>query len=698
MFYSQLLLSKKGALGIVWLAAHCHRRLNKDQVQQTNISSSVDKILYDEVPVVTHRILAFLLLGVVRIYSKKVGYLFDDCNEVLNKLCGLKTVKDKRARIGPSQTRYYSITLPKRFELDAFDLDLENQDLVGGNVRLHERDMREGITEKMPFSEAYTPPRDVLLSHHVNQDSFVGSTCNMNISFSSMEALRGARFSLEDLVEPIALDEAEDSQLHDKLSNKDITTSIPEKTNDMVSDSFASLPSDSKPDLAPSLERLRENLFTLEDRLDPMVMSELETEDISPRFCGPVQNPANISPQRTDSIASLGTVHKDSFKMLDEAEKRQVNNGPSEKQHEVVIEDNNCESQSYFQEGEPPGSLTGSVDKPQPTGLNKLKSLEVVTPESMTSQKRKEFPMSIVTPDPKLPQIGSSKPEVATVQTPARKECPKILKRKSKILFDETIVVSNTVFRSWIDDPTDLKRQKKDSPHTLLHAWRARKLASITQSFVEPSIPVISADLCDLERKWSNFAAIKLVELSMDQDECIKSPVAHVDCEQVGGDVIISQEQPPIAPGTPVTHLKSVRSSHEAGADADSNILEPTSSSESVEKIPYANQMLEADFEFQEDTSSFQGDNQGEGKCTYSARTRVVGSYLTKIFLSKRKHEKQVLNLSQLLARKTKRESSRLFYEMLVLKTQGCIDVEQEKPYGDILVRETCKLKQASQA
>lgn len=41
MFYSQLLLSKKGALGIVWMAAHCHNRLKKDQVQQTNISSSV---------------------------------------------------------------------------------------------------------------------------------------------------------------------------------------------------------------------------------------------------------------------------------------------------------------------------------------------------------------------------------------------------------------------------------------------------------------------------------------------------------------------------------------------------------------------------------------------------------------------------------------------------------------------------------
>lgn len=41
MFYSQLLLSKKGPLGTIWIAAHCYKRLKKEQVQQTNITSSV---------------------------------------------------------------------------------------------------------------------------------------------------------------------------------------------------------------------------------------------------------------------------------------------------------------------------------------------------------------------------------------------------------------------------------------------------------------------------------------------------------------------------------------------------------------------------------------------------------------------------------------------------------------------------------
>lgn len=94
--------------------------------------SSSDKILDDEVSVVTHRILAFLLLGIVRIYSKKVEYLYNDCHEILNRLRSFKTQKNARAGVSDSHTQrhYHSITLPEKFELDAFDLGL-GQDAMG---------------------------------------------------------------------------------------------------------------------------------------------------------------------------------------------------------------------------------------------------------------------------------------------------------------------------------------------------------------------------------------------------------------------------------------------------------------------------------------------------------------------------------------------------------------------------------------
>ncbi|KAL2240621.1 UNVERIFIED_CONTAM: Sister chromatid cohesion 1 protein 2 [Sesamum indicum] len=191
MFYSQLLLSKKGALGIVWMAAHCHKRLKKDQVQQTDISSSVDKILNDEVPVVTHRILAFLLLGVVRIYSKKVEYLYNDCHEVLNTLCGFKTGKSARGGGGVSLRRYHSITLPKRFELDAFDLELlEGQGLVGGKVRSHKKVMHAGILLFLLLPSFYDVVTEKTVAHLTCDTSLENSTVNaMTVSYHYLRSI-----------------------------------------------------------------------------------------------------------------------------------------------------------------------------------------------------------------------------------------------------------------------------------------------------------------------------------------------------------------------------------------------------------------------------------------------------------------------------------------------------------------------------
>lgn len=41
MFYSTQILAKKGPLGIVWLAAHMDNRLKRNNVFETNITSSV---------------------------------------------------------------------------------------------------------------------------------------------------------------------------------------------------------------------------------------------------------------------------------------------------------------------------------------------------------------------------------------------------------------------------------------------------------------------------------------------------------------------------------------------------------------------------------------------------------------------------------------------------------------------------------
>jgi cohesin complex subunit SCC1 len=125
MFYEQLVLAKKGPLGKVWLAAHWEKKLTKAQIKETNIPETVgmlthslntlflekylhlskrkeififvnpfvffdinwlaEKIINPGAPMAL-RLQSHLLLGVARIYSKKVYFLYTDCSEALIKI------------------------------------------------------------------------------------------------------------------------------------------------------------------------------------------------------------------------------------------------------------------------------------------------------------------------------------------------------------------------------------------------------------------------------------------------------------------------------------------------------------------------------------------------------------------------------------------------------------------------------------
>ncbi|KAJ3899715.1 Rec8 like protein-domain-containing protein [Lentinula edodes] len=86
MFYSEAILSRRGPLGKVWLAAHMERKLSKTQTLQTDIEESVEAIIHQEIEVMALRLSGQLLLGVVRIYSRKAKYLLEDCNEAMSKI------------------------------------------------------------------------------------------------------------------------------------------------------------------------------------------------------------------------------------------------------------------------------------------------------------------------------------------------------------------------------------------------------------------------------------------------------------------------------------------------------------------------------------------------------------------------------------------------------------------------------------
>lgn len=83
-----LLIQNQGPLAHIWLAANYDKRLSKQQLLSTNIAQSSQLVSEDQSPQssITLRVSSQLLLGIVRIYSRKTKYLLDDVSDILAKL------------------------------------------------------------------------------------------------------------------------------------------------------------------------------------------------------------------------------------------------------------------------------------------------------------------------------------------------------------------------------------------------------------------------------------------------------------------------------------------------------------------------------------------------------------------------------------------------------------------------------------
>eukprot|EP01088_Endostelium_zonatum_P002332 TRINITY_DN1286_c0_g2_i1.p1 TRINITY_DN1286_c0_g2~~TRINITY_DN1286_c0_g2_i1.p1 ORF type:complete len:612 (-),score=207.32 TRINITY_DN1286_c0_g2_i1:25-1860(-) len=128
MFWSQLVLAKKGELGCIWLAAHYDKKLTKNEIDSTNLAKAVTQIK-DPVAPMALRMSGHLLLGVVRIYARKVQYLMADCQEALVKIKMVfrpdqQTITVEGAGVAPLS----SITLPETF--GDYDLQLPDIELT----------------------------------------------------------------------------------------------------------------------------------------------------------------------------------------------------------------------------------------------------------------------------------------------------------------------------------------------------------------------------------------------------------------------------------------------------------------------------------------------------------------------------------------------------------------------------------------
>ncbi|KAJ0984257.1 hypothetical protein J5N97_002613 [Dioscorea zingiberensis] len=130
MFYSHTFLAKKSPLGTIWIAAHLERRFKKPQIENIDIPSSAESIMFPEVPIAL-RLSGHLLLGLVRIYSWKVNYLYQDCNRMLSDVRSAMASVQVELPAGADRAPVESITLPNTFALDALELDESTYNIDG---------------------------------------------------------------------------------------------------------------------------------------------------------------------------------------------------------------------------------------------------------------------------------------------------------------------------------------------------------------------------------------------------------------------------------------------------------------------------------------------------------------------------------------------------------------------------------------
>lgn len=174
MFYAHFVLSKKGPLARIWLAAHWDKKLTKAHVFETNIDSSVEAIMQPKVKLAL-RTSGHLLLGVVRIYSRKAKYLLADCNEAFVKIKmafrpGVVDLPEENREAAVA-----AITLQENFH----DFDTTLADL--NDLDMHAQ-----------FSVNQSRPEDITMREDLSSIAFVGDDGFGDVGFDDREILRDA--------------------------------------------------------------------------------------------------------------------------------------------------------------------------------------------------------------------------------------------------------------------------------------------------------------------------------------------------------------------------------------------------------------------------------------------------------------------------------------------------------------------------
>ncbi|KAE9621477.1 putative rad21/Rec8-like protein [Lupinus albus] len=740
MFYSHTFLARKGPLSTVWIAAHLQHRLKKSHYTSTDIPSTVQHIMDPGVPIAL-RMSGHLLLGVVRIYSKKVDYLFHDCNAVLTGLskafASIQLTLPEDARKAPVQ----SITLPNTFDLDALNLD-DGID-HNGVEDIHMRSLEDiTLTDQIPV--AMDPYVAISFDEDMIDDS----------SHTEVLPDSGARTREEDTIpQSPSMDVAGFQDRVQNILRESPTAQLAggdhqsPSANVDFQDRGQSIQRDS-PTAQPTGGDHPHNLHSPQativlgstDDSSQATVVLGPTDDSSPKATMPVEI---IRDANNDRSLENPLVHPD---LGDGTEpNRDLDQIMNEKDHIEIVDDR-------ASEGMP--ALSQQRSGPQTPVNSQGTTLDAEV------------------------GVGHSAPNLMLAESPPNQQQQR-RGRKRKQFFDEPIVLTNKFMRGALNNTHDILRKRRDMPSSTLGTWKLNNSRRKEHIFDQPLLTGFCKDLLDISNKEHICSKPHLaiseedhadagIDRTPPTNQTLEEPIAttlldteptldmeieHLrnitatppftipahdvgtelnvegDCRSpIRGDDLSSvsaQRLRSVSVSTVRTNIATrgimqtpdlTASLGVQGSEMETPMMtnlddrfpnfdlsETHQSANSAETENFGlsdtHQLINSaeteDLSFLEADANTPSSSQGTSTgINLSARTRAVAQYLknhspiTPIM----EEPAEDLSLNKILKGKTRKLSARMFYEVLVLKNHGLIDVQQNEPYGDISLKLTPSL------
>ncbi|CAI0428306.1 unnamed protein product [Linum tenue] len=789
MFYSQTFLARKGPLGTVWCAAHLQHRLKKSHYTSTDIIAVVERIMYPEVPIAL-RMSGHLLLGVARIYSKKVDYLFQDCNLMKVSLRNAFTITvDINLPENAKTAKPDSVTLTRTFDLDSLKMDDDIYN-IDGSPDSHCK-TREEITldDQIPTGRepffAVTFDEDITMDDTSQQDLArdlgvrpVVEDADRDVNNQNHEG-GGPSNDTEILTEPAELGDVGPSNDTEMLTEPaEFGDAGPSNQTEVLTQATGL--QDPGPSNHTEVLTGSAALSQGTGIRDRTMIDDVLTENVEPSPVEKIRDARDFSPRRAPLVSP--NVEKD-----DGADRNRL-------PEQDVLES---------------GINIRIPEEPSSSGVHSFR----LRPHS-------EPPTSAVSGGSRLIFDENMSPGQATpgfaIVAPSPVQQPQRRARKRNNLFDHATVLTNKFVKKALNDCTDLLRKKR-APPSALSIWKLTKKSRNDQVFQEPLITGLSPDISTYFATDHSFAIRHPIPQLEDIAEPtgpsspIQSTAVDVNPEPTvpNSPPVIqpisprndpSESQAPTVDPTTTVEPTNRNSSNpepndtDMGMDMDmddidferirddggghhsnDDVLKEISMSSHVQYGPFprqdsstpsprhvhsttvrdgigntgASDMLHTAADFGASTSTFssglrtprmfgedtqlsnilevmdspesEGRYSGGGDSTpagfyrvgnqgvhrLSGRTRAVAQYLERqspITPTLGEDQTRDISLNKLLEGKTRRVCARMFFETLVLKSHGVVDVEREKgqgqarlkfdveqeePYGDIRLKLT---------